>query len=852
MNGLAGRVAAPSGQRSPTRRAAAWLLAIAGPALLTLSAMPSHSSLSLGGFLFCALLVVIIAAIIGGTRPALSAIALSAAARELFFAPPFAHPGTDLRPNVLALAGFTVAGAAVAIIVGELIQLAGEQASSRRVESALRRVATLVARAAPPEELFGAVTEEAGKLLDGDFARLGRYESGDALTFLAAWSRSGDHFPVGSRWTLAGDNVSALVLQTGRPARIDNLAEASGPLAVISHERGGRSVAGAPIIVDGRIWGVMAAGSTMKQRLPTDTEARLASITDLLATAIGNAESRAGIARLGQEQAALRRLATLVARGARPEDVFAAVTNEAGKLLPVNVMGMGRYGSDGTTATITGWSPSGPGFPVGTRLDLGGKNLATLVAQTSRPARIENYAGATGHSAQLARESGFRCSVGTPILVDGRLWGFMIGGSIRDPLPPDTEARLASFTELVATSIANAESHAALTRLAEEQAALRRVATLVARGAPPGELFAAVTKEAGQLLGADKTTMSRYEPDGTVSIVAGWSAHGDAIPVGERPRLGGHNLVTIVSQTSRPARIQNLAKATGSPAGVVAALGVTSGVGAPVIVQDRLWGILITNSASEQPLPPDTEARLASFTELVGTAIANAESLCALDASRARIVAASDEARRRIERDLHDGAQQRLISLGLSLRAAQTTIPPRLGALQVELAKVADGLAGVMDELREMAHGIHPVILARGGLGPALKTLARRSPVPVELDVQHQERLPERIEVAAYYVVSEALTNAAKHARASVVQVDLKAVDGAVRLGVRDDGAGGADPGRGSGLVGLKDRVETLGGTITVQSPAGGGTTLRVELPLNGAVYAGHSSESRGERGSGQ
>jgi signal transduction histidine kinase len=243
---------------------------------------------------------------------------------------------------------------------------------------------------------------------------------------------------------------------------------------------------------------------------------------------------------------------------------------------------------------------------------------------------------------------------------------------------------------------------------------------------------------------------------------------------------------------------------------------------------------MIACMVDEHPLQPGTEARLASFTQLVATAIANAENLGELTASRARVVAAADETRRRIERDLHDGAQQRLVSLSLALQAAQIEIPPQLSELKGELAHVADELASVLEDLQEMARGIHPAILARGGLGPALKTLARRSSVPVELDVRARARLPERVEVAAYYVVSEALTNAAKYAHASVVHVDAAAADGTLRLRVRDDGAGGADPGRGTGLVGLKDRVEALGGTIVMQSPVGASTSLDVELPLAG------------------
>jgi signal transduction histidine kinase len=251
-------------------------------------------------------------------------------------------------------------------------------------------------------------------------------------------------------------------------------------------------------------------------------------------------------------------------------------------------------------------------------------------------------------------------------------------------------------------------------------------------------------------------------------------------------------------------------------------------------VAGRLWGALIIGAAREEPLPADSEERLASFSDLVATALANAEARADLAASRIRLVATADETRRRLERDLHDGAQQRLVSLRLELRAAQAAVPPELGKLDAELSRVAAGLASVLDELREMARGIHPAILAEGGLGAALKTLARRSPIPVQLDVRVQARLPERVEVAAYYVISETLTNAAKHARASVVRIDVATVDGVVRVSVRDDGAGGADPAGGSGLVGLKDRVEAIGGTLALRSPIGAGTSLDVQIPLDG------------------
>ncbi|MGB6583285.1 MAG: GAF domain-containing protein [Streptosporangiaceae bacterium] len=667
MSVLRGLVGASSGQRSRARQLLAWVLMIVGPAVITLALLPFRSSIGLGGFLFCALLVVTAVAVIGGAWPALAGVVLGVLAGAFFFTPPYEKLSVYLRPDLVSLVAFAIVGPATGILIGKLAQLAEEHASSGRVEAALRRVATLVAGAAQADELFGAVTEEAGRLLGADLAAMGRYESDDAVTLVAAWSRTGDPFPVGNRWTLEGENISAFVLRTGRTARIDDFADLPGPLAADARARGTRSEVGAPVVVEGRIWGLMVAGLAMNRLLPPDAEARLASVTELLATAIANAESRAGI-----------------------------------------------------------------------------------------------------------------------------------------------------------------------TRLAEEQAALRRVATLVAGGAPPDEVFAAVTEEAGQLLAADQTTLSRYESDGTVTVVAGWSTVDNALPVGARLKLGGKNLTTLIWQTRRPARIDSYTDSSGALAAAVRDARVRSGVGTPIIVQDRLWGVMDAGSTGEQPLGPDTEARLASFTELVATAIANAESRSDLDASRGRIVAASDEARRRIERDLHDGAQQRLVSLGLALRAARTAVPPQLGGLEGELTKVAEGLANVLDELREMARGIHPAILAKGGLGSALKTLARRCPVPVELDVRAQARLPERVEVAAYYVVSEALTNAAKHAHASVVNVEVDTVEGALRLRVRDDGVGGADPGRGSGLVGLKDRVEALGGTLAVQSPAGAGTALRVELPLTG------------------
>jgi signal transduction histidine kinase len=245
---------------------------------------------------------------------------------------------------------------------------------------------------------------------------------------------------------------------------------------------------------------------------------------------------------------------------------------------------------------------------------------------------------------------------------------------------------------------------------------------------------------------------------------------------------------------------------------------------------------MIVGSTREDPLPAETETRLAGFTELAATAIVNAESQAALSASRARIVTTADQTRRRIERDLHDGAQQRLVSLVLQLREARTRVPSGAEKIAQQLEDAVADVTGVLEELRETARGLHPAILAEGGLRPALAALARRSAVPVLLDVQVAGRLPEQAEIAAYYVAAEALTNTAKHAHATTVDVHVTASEDLLRVRVSDDGLGGADFARGSGLIGLRDRTEALGGQIWLHSPPGAGTVLEITLPLGPAA----------------
>jgi signal transduction histidine kinase len=370
-----------------------------------------------------------------------------------------------------------------------------------------------------------------------------------------------------------------------------------------------------------------------------------------------------------------------------------------------------------------------------------------------------------------------------------------------------------------------------LRRLAAEQAARRRVATLVAHGVPPTQVFSAVAEKVEQLLDAQATTIGRLEPDGTLAIVASNGTATGELPVGSRLRPESGLALTTVARTGQPARLDGYRRASDSISRSEQRRGIRYTVAVPITLGGSVWGA-ISAEAEHAPFPADAEQRMAEFTDLVATAIANADSRSQLAASRRRIVSAADEARRRIERDLHDGTQQRLVSLGLAVRAAEADLPPGRSDLRAGLSRIATGLTDAVSELREISHGIHPAILSEAGLGKALRTLARRSAIPVRLDVTADTRLPEPIEVAAYFVASEALANAAKHARASRMEVTLAMRNSSLVLSIGDDGVGGAVSKKGSGLVGLQDRVEALGGTIRIDSPPGGGTSLVAALPL--------------------
>jgi GAF domain-containing protein len=722
----------------------------------------------------------------------------------------------------------------------ELVATAVANAESREdltiladEQAALRRVATLVAQGASPAEVFDAVTREVGQLIRAEAAGLARIDANGMVTSLGTWTRAGSKDVLaGARFPLESPTAASLVVETRRPARVESYEDVPGRGAALAREAGWQSTVAAPIIVDGGLWGVVGVSSTRDTSLPADTEQRLMQFTELVATAIANAASHEELALLAEEQSALRRVATLVAEGASPDHVFTAVGTEVARTLGVPVALLFRYEADGM-ATILSTSSDEFGA-VGTRLPIASRSLTQGVYETGRAFRIDDWEKLSGPGADFARERGLRWGVGVPIVVDGALWGVMNTAS-REPesRAREVEPRLAKFTELLATAIANAQGREELRARSDEQAALRRIATLVARGLPPPEILASVAEEVHRVLDADWAAVHRLDADGVVTVVSSDGVMTPEIPVDAREALGPESLVATVLRTGRSARIETYEDVPGEWARIARELGVRSAVGAPITVEGRPWGVMLAAWSRPDGVPGfDVEDRMAKFTELVGTAIANAESRAELDSSRSRIVATADATRRRIERDLHDGAQQQLLSLALEIRAAQASVPQDLHEHREDLSRVAEGLMAVLDGLREIALGLHPAILAEGGLGPALKILANRSPIPVQLEVDVAGRLPEPVEVTAYYIVSEALTNAAKHAGASVVHVEVGVHGPMLRVAVRDDGGGGADPNDGSGLLGLKDRAEAIGGKMQFESRHGEGTSLTGELPL--------------------
>ena len=426
-------------------------------------------------------------------------------------------------------------------------------------------MATLVAEAAAPSAVFASVAEEVCRLLIAERAYVGRFEEDDTVTVIAGWNATGEEAP-GFPVKLSGDEgLSARVRETGRPGRVDRYDE---PVRQQMLDRGIRSAVAAPITVERRIWGTVAATSASDDPAPPSAEERLSRFSELVGTAIANAQAREELRRAADDQAALRRVATLVAREAPPAEVFAAVAAEVGRLLSMEGAGVLRYDGDRCATVVGGWSGTADPARIGLTIPLGGHNAVTRVFETGRPARIEYAADDSNAATAHGREAGGQAAIGAPIGVAGRLWGAVVlvtGGE--DTLTAETETRLVAFTELVATAIANAEARGELRRVADEQAALRRVATLVARGAPPAEVFAAVAEEVGRLLRADNALVVGFDDDDATATVVALSGAPQVAHVGLRQRFSESRMSRLVHESGQAVRIDDYAALTGGGRG---------------------------------------------------------------------------------------------------------------------------------------------------------------------------------------------------------------------------------------------------------------------------------------------
>jgi GAF domain-containing protein len=702
-----------------------------------------------------------------------------------------------------------------------LTRLAEEQA-------ALRRVATLVARGVRAEEIFAAVSDVVGRLVGTDSATMMKFDDdGPGIVFVGVASKMSGAFPLGAHWNFEDGMASAEVYRTGRSARSgpQDWSKVEGPVGETHHRLGIASAVASPIVVEGRLWGAIAVQS--QGELPLDTEERLEKFTELVATAIANAESRAELAQLAGEQAALRRVATLVAQGVPPAEVFPAVAEEVVRLLEAEAAAIARREPNRTMAILaSSGGTTRDELPVGTSLELDDSAMAKVL-RTGRPARAHDFSTASPPVAQTARRLRIRCSVAVPIIVEGALWGSIGAGTNRAQFPPDAERRLEKFTELVATAIANTQSREALAQLADEQAALRRVATLVAQGMPPGRLLSALCEEVNRLVDAQATTIVRLEPDGNATVVAITGAVADTFALGTRLEADALPVAAAVLETGRSARQDDDGDVSQrNPI----ARDASVAVGAPIVVDGRLWGCIAVSWHGGEPPPADTEERMAQFAELLDTAIANADSRDQLTASRARLMTEADAARRRVVRDLHDGAQQRLVHTILTLKLAQQVCQDKDGNPEPLIGEALGQAERSNTELRELAHGILPSVLSHGGLRAGVHAFTSRLDLPVQVDIP-AERFTAEVEASAYFIVAEALTNVVKHAHAERADVRGSVDDEVLRVEIRDDGIGGADS-DGHGLVGLGDRATALGGRLEVESPTGGGTLLTATLPL--------------------
>jgi signal transduction histidine kinase len=661
-------------------------------------------------------------------------------------------------------------------------------------QTALRRIAELSAQEAPTDAVLQAVAVQASRLAGVEFGMVLRFVASDGSNEIVALDGAPANLTLGLRASGDGDGSVHRVWRTRRAARVKNLDAMSGRWPQMASQFGFSTSAGVPILLpEGELWGALIVAG--RDSMPAAIESHLADFAELASTAISAAHTRAQLRILADEQAALRRVAELVAREAPPDEVLEAVAAQASQLAGVDFTTLLRFELDGSTEIVA--LDGAPGdVKVGMRAPGRGDGAVQRVWRTHRAARIDNLADMSGRWPQVAHGFGFSASAAVPILLQKRLWGALVVVARNEPLPAAMEEQLSDYAELASTAISAAQARTELRMLAEEQTALRRVAELVARGAALEEVFSAVANEASKLLGEIPTALLRYDPGEVAVVVA--ACNSPSAVVGPQSDLAGK-------------------------------LGVDAGVTVPIAVEGLIWGALTARTPGP-PLPVATAERLAQFAELAAAAIANAENKAKLTMSRARVVATADATRRRLQRDLHDGAQQRLVHTLLALGIAKETAAD--GRPVAELIDEAIHHAErANSELRDLVRGILPASLTRGGLRTAVESLLSDMPVPVDLRVT-APRLPLAIETTAYFVVAEAVTNVVKHARATRAIVEIRTEGAALSIEVRDDGTGGADPARGTGLTGLLDRVEASEGRLTITSPPTIGTTLYVTLPL--------------------
>ncbi|MBK4348792.1 sensor histidine kinase [Lacisediminihabitans changchengi] len=704
---------------------------------------------------------------------------------------------------------------------------------SRAELAALRAAVGLVSDGTSSRVVLETIARYVAAALSPNYLEILQFEGDDHTSVIAAWATSRFGIVYLDRWDLDDDSLARRIEQSHAPARLERVG---GPDAGAMDSPADRasitSSVGVPILVGEQVWGALFVHSVGSAPLPPDTESRLSGFTELIASVIASSRAQAQFQELAADQTALLRVAELVARGSAPADVFAAVAEELGRVLLVDGAQLVRYDDDDMATFVASWGPLEAGLPTGTRLRSAGNSVTGRIYSSSLPARVDDYATVAGEVRAVQPAVGMRSAVGAPIMVGGRLWGAVVVGSLgARHLPPHTEPRMVKFADLIAIAIANLQTRVAQEDLAKEQAALRRVATVVARE-EWATTIPTIVREIGLLLGVDGAMMLRYEDEDTATVLAGWGKPTLTAISDMRLPIRGDNPVARVWKTRSSARQQGWEGSDGLLAALARHIGITSVVATPVVVENRLWGAIAVTNMTRRNLPADTEARVSQFGDLVATAIGNMKAHLDLLESRARIVQTADDTRRRFEHDLHDGIQQRLVTVTMEMRAAERALPADAAGVRMKISHSADALDLALDELRELSRGLHPAILSEGGLGPALRSLSRRADVPSRVHMDALPRFPQPIEVAAYYVVSESLANVSKHANATAVSVTATLEGNRLVVSVSDNGVGGARIAKGSGLIGLQDRVESVGGTLTIDSPRRRGTIVSARLPV--------------------